>query len=78
MKKQFRTDIMKIDEKRPNHVIISKASKLICSGEIIAFPTETVYGLGANALDPSAVSRSLMNSSTQCSIMVGLIAEKLK
>jgi len=57
MKKQFRTDIMKIDEKRPNHVIISKASKLICSGEIIAFPTETVYGLGANALDPSAVSK---------------------
>jgi L-threonylcarbamoyladenylate synthase len=30
---------------------------LICSGEIIAFPTETVYGLGANALDPSAVSK---------------------
>jgi L-threonylcarbamoyladenylate synthase len=57
MKKQFRTDIMKIDEKRPNHVIIAKASKLICSGEIIAFPTETVYGLGANALDPSAVSK---------------------
>jgi L-threonylcarbamoyladenylate synthase len=57
MKKQFRTDIMKINEKRPGHVIISKASKLICSGEIIAFPTETVYGLGANALDPSAVSK---------------------
>jgi L-threonylcarbamoyladenylate synthase len=55
--KQFRTDIMKINEKRPNHVIISKATKLICNGEIIAFPTETVYGLGANALDPSAVSK---------------------
>jgi L-threonylcarbamoyladenylate synthase len=55
MKKQFRTDIIKINEKRPNQIIISKASKLICSGEIIAFPTETVYGLGANALDPSAV-----------------------
>ena len=55
--KQFRTDIMKINEKRPNHIIISKATKLICNGEIIAFPTETVYGLGANALDPSAVSK---------------------
>lgn len=55
MKKQFITDIIKVNEKRPNHVIISKASKLINSGEIIAFPTETVYGLGANALDPSAV-----------------------
>ena len=55
MKKQFITDVIKVNEKRPNHVIISKASKLITSGEIIAFPTETVYGLGANALDPSAV-----------------------
>jgi L-threonylcarbamoyladenylate synthase len=57
MKKQFRTDIIKINEKRPNHVIISKATKLICNGEIVAFPTETVYGLGANGLDPSAVSK---------------------
>ena len=57
MKKQFGTDIMKISERRPDQDIISKASKLICSGEIIAFPTETVYGLGANALDPSAVSK---------------------
>lgn len=29
----------------------------ILKGEIVAFPTETVYGLGANALNPSAVSK---------------------
>ena len=27
----------------------------ILSGELVSFPTETVYGLGANALDPDAV-----------------------
>jgi L-threonylcarbamoyladenylate synthase len=30
---------------------------LIRSGELVAFPTETVYGLGANALDPAAVAK---------------------
>lgn len=30
---------------------------MIRKGEVIAFPTETVYGLGGNALDPSSVSK---------------------
>lgn len=30
---------------------------LIARGEVVAFPTETVYGLGANALDPKAVAK---------------------
>jgi L-threonylcarbamoyladenylate synthase len=34
-----------------------RAAGLIRSGGIVAFPTETVYGLGANALDPAAVER---------------------
>jgi len=34
---------------------IKSAAELIRSGEAVAFPTETVYGLGANALNPSAV-----------------------
>lgn len=36
---------------------IEKAAKLIRQGKVVAFPTETVYGLGANALDPVAVAR---------------------
>lgn len=54
---KFRTEIVKLDEKRPNENIIGYASKLIRSGEIVAFPTETVYGLGGNALDPSSISK---------------------
>jgi L-threonylcarbamoyladenylate synthase len=34
---------------------MTEAARLIHSGEVVAFPTETVYGLGANALDAKAV-----------------------
>jgi L-threonylcarbamoyladenylate synthase len=36
---------------------IEQAAELLRSGEIVAFPTETVYGLGANALDAEAVAK---------------------
>lgn len=36
---------------------IHEASRLLKAGEVIGFPTETVYGLGANALDEDAVAR---------------------
>jgi L-threonylcarbamoyladenylate synthase len=36
---------------------IAQAAKLIRRGELVAFPTETVYGLGADALNPQAVAR---------------------
>ena len=36
---------------------IDVAAKYIREGKLVAFPTETVYGLGANALDPMAVAK---------------------
>jgi L-threonylcarbamoyladenylate synthase len=36
---------------------ITRAAALIRAGELVAFPTETVYGLGANALDPAALEK---------------------
>jgi L-threonylcarbamoyladenylate synthase len=36
---------------------ISRAAKLLREGGLVAFPTETVYGLGANALDECAVQK---------------------
>jgi len=36
---------------------IREAAALIRAGQLVAFPTETVYGLGANALDAAAVER---------------------
>ena len=36
---------------------IARAAEIIRNGGLVAFPTETVYGLGANALDPDAVKK---------------------
>jgi L-threonylcarbamoyladenylate synthase len=36
---------------------IKAAAELIRAGQLVAFPTETVYGLGANALDAAAVAK---------------------
>ncbi|MCC8168558.1 MAG: threonylcarbamoyl-AMP synthase [Clostridiales bacterium] len=36
---------------------IDRAAALIAHGELVAFPTETVYGLGGNALDPAASAK---------------------
>ncbi|MBV8818590.1 MAG: threonylcarbamoyl-AMP synthase, partial [Acidobacteriaceae bacterium] len=41
---------IKVDE-------LAEAAGLIRCGQLVAFPTETVYGLGANALDEAAVNR---------------------
>jgi L-threonylcarbamoyladenylate synthase len=38
-------------------ISLSEAAARIREGKLVAFPTETVYGLGANALDPAAVAR---------------------
>lgn len=44
------------DEKH-DRAIYEEAAALIRAGELVAFPTETVYGLGANALDGEAVKK---------------------
>ena len=36
---------------------IQEAARILRDGGLVAFPTETVYGLGANALDASAVAK---------------------
>ena len=42
---------------KENERELTRAARLIRAGELVAFPTETVYGLGANALDSEAVDR---------------------
>lgn len=36
---------------------IARAGALLAGGSLVSFPTETVYGLGANATDDTAVAR---------------------
>src|SRR5438270_13370870 len=36
---------------------VQRAAQLLCAGELVAFPTETVYGLGGDATSETAVAR---------------------
>ncbi len=49
--------LVTINPKRPERGIIQKAAALIRAGGLVAFPTETVYGLGADALNPRAIRK---------------------
>jgi L-threonylcarbamoyladenylate synthase len=49
--------VITIDRSAPEATAIDEAADLLRHGGLVAFPTETVYGLGANALDASAVAR---------------------
>ena len=50
----MKTAILKIDPSNIDNLKIKKAARVIKNGGLVAFPTETVYGLGADALNPSA------------------------
>jgi L-threonylcarbamoyladenylate synthase len=49
--------VLKPSRPDPADEAIAKAAAIIRRGGLVAFPTETVYGLGANALDATAVGR---------------------
>lgn len=51
------TTILPIDPRDPEPDVIARAAAVIRAGGLVAMPTETVYGLAANALDPAAVAR---------------------
>ncbi len=53
----MKTTVVSIDPVTPNVRILAAAARVLRRGGLVAFPTETVYGLGANALDAAAVQR---------------------
>jgi len=53
----IQTQVYAIDPCHPAKEIIARASEVLKAGGLVAFPTETVYGLGANARDIAAVRR---------------------
>jgi len=50
-----KTIVLKVDAENPEIEVIRIAADTIKKGGLVAFPTETVYGLGADALNPKAV-----------------------
>ncbi len=51
------TEIVNLDKLDIYEEILKQAASIIKSGGLVAFPTETVYGLGANGLDEEAVKK---------------------
>ena len=51
------TTIIHVDPVHPKDSLLQPAALILRQGGLVAFPTETVYGLGANALNPEAVAR---------------------
>ncbi len=54
---EAKTYMAKIDALEPDPLAMALAAQVIIEGGLVAFPTETVYGLGANALNAEAVER---------------------
>ena len=50
-------EVLTVDSQSPDAAKIRRAAEGLRAGGLVAFPTETVYGLGADALDAAAVGR---------------------
>lgn len=51
------TKIERVNPEQIDETIMEEAGRLIAEGELVAFPTETVYGLGGDALHPEAARK---------------------
>lgn len=51
------TKVIKVDPRNIDPFLIREAAAIIRKGGLVAFPTETVYGLGANVFDEDAVKK---------------------
>jgi L-threonylcarbamoyladenylate synthase len=51
------TEVLRVDPAEPDPHAIARAAACLRGGGLVAFPTETVYGLGVHALDRDAVVR---------------------
>jgi len=51
------TELLTVDPEQPEPDRIERAAAILRRGGLVSFPTETVYGLGADALDSAAVEK---------------------
>lgn len=49
--------ILSVNANAPEEHLLAEAARILCGGGLVAFPTETVYGLAADATNPQAVMR---------------------
>ena len=51
------SNLIHINPQKPEHLLIERVADVLKSGGIIAYPTETIYGIGCSAFDAGAVER---------------------
>ncbi|NLC40679.1 MAG: threonylcarbamoyl-AMP synthase [Clostridiaceae bacterium] len=74
----MKTEVVRVSTGNATELLQAPASAL-CQGEIVAFPTETVYGLGANALIEAAVQQIfLLKGRPQDNPLIVHLADKTK
>ena len=55
----MKTRVIPVEPKSPQPEVVQQACEILRRGGLVAFPTDTLYALGANALDPAAIERVL-------------------
>ncbi|MHA3691035.1 L-threonylcarbamoyladenylate synthase [Akkermansia sp. AKK6] len=55
--KAMQTELFEVDPLSDNRKLYVRAAEALAAGALVGIPTETVYGLGADALNPEAVAR---------------------
>lgn len=66
--KPMKTIIKKVDKNQIDEDVIQEAGEILKRGGLVAFPTETVYGLGANALDEEAAKKLMQQKGVRQTI----------
>lgn len=68
-------EILNIDSQRPDDSVIEEASSILRSGGVVAYPTETFYGLGADGQNEGAIKKIFLikgrNFKNPISVIVG-------
>jgi L-threonylcarbamoyladenylate synthase len=50
-------EILKVSGNNSEEAVLTRAAEILCAGGVIAYPTETFYGLGADATDEKAIQK---------------------
>ncbi len=56
----MKTRVLAVDSKSPQPEIVAQAADVLRRGGLVAFPTDTLYALGANALEAAAIEKVLL------------------
>src|SRR5271157_1788867 len=67
--------VLKIDGRRPDEVVTAEASSILRAGGVVAYPTETFYGLGADGQIEDAIKKIFVikgrNFKNPISVIIG-------